>query len=235
MNELKRISNSFEQTIKDSDLQNVTIDLAETFVDSVLEDGILKDFPVINIITGVTKAVLGIRERLLIKKLIYFLIGIKDIDPIKRQELVDKINNSQKYKIKIGEKLLYIIDGCEDHISSQYISDLFNAFLKEEITYNEFLRASFIVRKLITQDIETFIETDIHILETSISEYDDRLSDFQNSMITAGILTTETDRINIRDQEDYKMNEKYVVEGGDMLVYLTDIGSIMKRILKKGH
>ena len=46
MNEIKRISNSLEETLKDSDLQSVTIDLAETFTDTMIFDGILKDIPV---------------------------------------------------------------------------------------------------------------------------------------------------------------------------------------------
>jgi hypothetical protein len=47
MTELNEISNSLESTLKDTDLQSVTIDLAETFTDSFLHDGILKEIPIV--------------------------------------------------------------------------------------------------------------------------------------------------------------------------------------------
>lgn len=118
MNELNNISNSLEETLKDSDLQGVSINLAETFSDAVLEDGILKDIPLIGTITGLAKATFSLRERLLVKKLIYFITGLKSIDPTERNKMISKVNKSEKYKIKVGEKLLYIIDKCEDHVSS---------------------------------------------------------------------------------------------------------------------
>lgn len=235
MNELNNISNSLEETLKDSDLQGVSINLAETFSDAVLEDGILKDIPLLGTIIGTAKATFSLRERLLVKKLIYFITGLKSIDPIKRNKMISKVNESEKYNIKVGEKLLYIIDKCEDHISAQYISDLFLSFLKGEITYDEFLRAASTIQKLLTQDIAEFINTKVENIETSITQYDKGLSDFQNSLITSGICATETERVTVRDQDDYKMNEKYVVEGGDLTVYLTEIGYTMKKMLKKSR
>lgn len=118
---------------------------------------------------------------------------------------------------------------------AQYVSDLFLSFLKGEITYDEFLRASSIIQKLLAQDIAEFINTKVENIETSITQYDKGISDFQNSLITSGICATETERVTVRDQDDYKMNEKYVVEGGDLTVYLTEIGYTMKRILKKSR
>jgi hypothetical protein len=80
-NNIKKLSNSLKDTLADSDLQNVTSDLAETFTDTLLNDGILKDIPILGTIIGLAKASISLNERLLIKKLIYFLSELKNIEP----------------------------------------------------------------------------------------------------------------------------------------------------------
>jgi len=78
MNEIKRLSKSLEETLKDSDLQNVTIDLAETLTDTLIENGVLKDIPIIGSVIGLTKAAISLNDRLLIKKLIYFISELSE-------------------------------------------------------------------------------------------------------------------------------------------------------------
>lgn len=232
MNEIKKLSNSLEQTLKDSDLQSVTIDLAETFSDTLLNDGLLRDIPIIGTIVGLTKTAISLNDRLLIKKLIYFISELNDIDQTRREKLISEIDKSETQKIKVGEKLLYIIDKSDDHYTAKYIAVLFKAFLNEEINYSQFLRCSAIIQKLLIQDLEQFIDTEIKHIETSITQYDKGISDFQNSLITSGICATETERVSVRDQDDYKMSDKYMVEGGDLIIYFTEIGHTLKKVLR---
>lgn len=232
MNELHKLSNSFEDTLKDADLQNVTTDLAESFSDTLLSDGILKDIPIIGTIIGLTKTTLSLKDRLLIKKLVYFISELKDINQEKRRELISQIDNSGKEKIKIGEKLLYIVDRAEDHIIAKYIAILFKAFLKEAITYQQFLRGATIIQNLISQDIEQLIDTTIADIERK-DIYENGLTDFQNSLITTGICTTYIEPMSIEKNDDYNISNEYIIIGGDLDVYLTDIGYILKKILVK--
>jgi hypothetical protein len=227
-NNIKKLSNSLKDTLADSDLQNVTSDLAETFTDTLLNDGILKDIPILGTIIGLAKASISLNERLLIKKLIYFLSELKNIEPEKRQKLIDTIDSNEKHKINVGEKLLYIIDKCDDHIIAKYTAILFSSFLNEEISYSDFLRGSTIIQKLFLYDLESFIKIDSKELERKITKYSQGLSDFENNLINVGICSTETEPISVSDQDDYKMHEKYKVNGGDMHLYLTDIGKILK-------
>lgn len=232
MNEIKKLSNSLEQTLKDADLHNVTIDLAETFSDNLLNDGLLKDIPILGTILGLTKTAISLNDRLLIKKLIYFISELKDIDQSRREKLISEIDKSETQKIKVGEKLLYIIDKSDDHCTAKYIAVLFKAFLNEEINYSQFLRCSSIIQKLLIQDLEQFINTDIKDIETNITQYDKGISDFHYSLITSGVCATETERMSVRDQDDYKMSDKYVVEGGDLIIYFTEIGHTLKKVFK---
>lgn len=232
MNELNKLSKSLNQTLWNSNLQNVTSSLAETFSDNLLNNGILKDIPIIGTIVGLTKTAISLNDRLFLKKIIHFISEIKDVKPEKRKELIADIEKSEKTKIKVGEKLLYIIDKCNDHISAKYVAKLFNAFLKEEIKYSDFLRGSVIIQKMFVEDLEYFIETKTENLKKTITKYDDNVTDVENSLINSGLCGMKTDQVSIRDQDDWKMDEKYIVEGGGLVIYLTEIGYLMKKILK---
>ena len=238
MSELTKLSNSLEQTLKESDLQNVTISLAEVFADSLMKDGIAKDIPIIGSVIGLGKTAIGIKESLFLKKVIYFISELKNISSAKRHKMIDKIDNSRKFRTKVGEKLLYIIDKCDDHEKAQIIARLFSAFLLETISYEEFLRASHIVDQLIIDDLKWFInngwedEDSWKYRDHSNYEHGYLNIDEVGSIATSGLFEIVSPEIMIRDQDDWKMSEKYIVEGSELSVRITGIGQKIKLILK---
>lgn len=70
MNKLKKIFNSTDQILKKSDLRKITIDIAESLTDSLLNDGLLKEIPLIGTIIGLPQTTISFKDRLLINKLI---------------------------------------------------------------------------------------------------------------------------------------------------------------------
>lgn len=237
MSELNKLSNSFSQTLKDSDLQNVSISLAEVFTDSLIEDGIAKDIPIIGTVIGLGKASVGIKEILFLKKIIYFISELKNISVTKRHELIDRIDNSGKFRTKVGEKLLYIIDKCEDYEKSQTIALLFSAFLSERISYDEFLRASHIVDQVILEDLKWFINSGWEKEDGWKYRDEDREDhlalDEAGNISTSGLFELVSPDVMVRDQDDWKRaSEPYIVEGSELTVRISDIGRKIKDILK---
>lgn len=239
MSELKKLSNSLERTLKDSELHNVTISLSEVVVDELLENGIAKDIPIIGTVVGLGKATIGIKESLFLKKIIYFITELKNISSEKRHLMIDQINNSGKYRTKVGEKLLYIIDKCDDHEKSQIVACLFSAFLAEKINYDEFLRASHIVNQVIQEDLKWFVEGGWNKdREENKYRYDYpdqdgffRIEEF-GSIATTGLVEIVSPEVMVRDQDDWKAHDKYIVEGSELTVCITDIGKKIREILK---
>nr|WP_199001365.1 hypothetical protein [Flavobacterium sp. ASV13] len=157
---MKLISTSFSKTLKDSDLKDVTKEWSEVFLDSFLEDGVLKDIPLIGTLIGLGKTGIKINDTLFIKKLLYFISQINEIPAEERQKVISEIDDSKKYRIKIGEKLLYIIDRCDDHERAEVVGSLFGSFLSKKINYDQFLRCSLIIEKCMINDLLWFVKTD---------------------------------------------------------------------------
>ncbi len=234
MTEIKDLSNAFSETIKDTNLKDITVDISEILVDNLLDDGILKDIPIIGTILKLGKFSLNVKDHLFIKKIIYFISELREISPKKRSEIISKIDDSTEFRIKIGEKLLYIIDKCEDHTESEYIAKFFKAFLNEQLTYSEFLRCSSILQNIFIEDFEYFIHHKIP--EKRYFHGDNGWNEYPNeidmNLINAGLLIREIGEINIRDQDDWKSSEKYIVEGGKEIVFVTEIGDKIRAIFK---
>src|SRR5882757_4297819 len=108
------IQEAFDTTLKDTNLHGVAIDFSEITIDSLLKDDLLKEIPIVKTLVSFAKLGVNIRDRLFLKKIISFMIELKDKSPSERSIMINKIDDSKEYRVKVGEKLLYIIDSCHD-------------------------------------------------------------------------------------------------------------------------
>lgn len=219
---IKKISNSFEETLKGSNLHNVAIDLTEILTDSFLKDGLLKDIPIISTFLGLCGTSQKIADYLFLKKTLTFLNELKDIDPLERSKMISSIDSSKKFRIKVGEKLLYIIDKCDDHENAQYVAKLFSAFLENKLDYSDFLRGSIIIERIFIDDFIVFLKDDKTVIEINDAE----------DLLHTGLYEVYAEDIQVEDQDDWKSSGRYKVDGGKARAYTTSIGDKIREILK---
>ena len=229
MNKLKNLSDSFDETIKDSNLAEINADLYEVLIDSFLKDGIVKDIPIIGTILKLSKFSMSLKEHLFLKKIIYFISELKDISPKDRNKMISELDESKVHRIKVGEKLIYIIDKCEDHVSIEYVAKFFKSSLLNKISYSDFLRCTSIIQNIFIEDFECFVKSENLEREKERNEY---FSDIEMNFVSAGLCGRDNGEISVRDQDDWKASDKYVVVGGRETLFITEIGKKIKDILK---
>lgn len=103
MNDEKSVSLAMRETISSEHL-NVLEDIGEVVFDTTLNEGLLKEIPVISTIVGAGKLVANIKDYLFVNKLISFLYPIKDTraeDRIKAIEQWEKIQNIRCVSAKL--------------------------------------------------------------------------------------------------------------------------------------
>lgn len=142
------VTTVFEDTILNSDLSSVMANMSESIIDS------MTNLPIVSLIrtTG------DIRDYLFLKKILSFLNGIKDIKSSTRKRMIAKIEKSEDYRHKVGEKLLYIIDRCDDNEKVSYIATAFCAFLKKKIKYGQFLICADMIQKTYIDVLKYFLD-----------------------------------------------------------------------------
>jgi len=229
---LKEINKSLSEAIRNSDLQGISVEIAETLVDSMLDDGILKNLPFVGSIVAIGKTAISIKDQIFLKKIIFFLSGIRHVSIAKRRKMIDFVNDSKEQKTKVGEKLIYILDKCDDYISAKYIAQFFCAFLDEKINYCEFLKGSRIIQNIFIEDLEYFLEKDASQFQRHASSAEAPDED-EFPLINVGILGFGYNTISVEDHRDYEISGDYLVKGGEAVIWITSIGNKLKKTLKK--
>ena len=148
----QQLSTSLTETIKSSELTKVSGELVEVGIDSILKNGLLKDIPVISVLSGIWNTGVAIRDYRFSNKLLLFLHESSKLPLEKRLKLIEDLEDSNFQK-EAGEKLIAIIDNLETASKAILVGKLLNLFGKEVITKDEFWRVSFIIEKLPTTDI----------------------------------------------------------------------------------
>lgn len=188
------VQDSFNTTLKVSDLSILGAELLEAGVDSVLKDGLLKEVPVVSTIVGLSKMGANIQDRIFLRKLLSFLYPLKDIKPEVRIRMIEEIDSSNQYRVRVGEKLMYIIDSSGDHEIAELVSRVFKAYLEERISYQDFLEAAAILKDLNIDTFQWFVQEREyyqfelgevgHLLNTGLFElfYDEVTVDVNNKV-----------------------------------------------------
>lgn len=219
MADLTNVSKDFNLTLLDSDLKGISVDMTESILDSALEDGLAKDIPVLRSIVAIIQTTKNISGYLFFKKILSFLQGIDDIDPVKRREMIEQIDRSSKDSIKVGERLIYIIDKSEDHTKSYYIGRLFRAFVNKEISYPIFLKCAKAVDMANLYDLREFIT---QCDDSTLSN-----NDYSN-YITIGV-------VSLFDSESIRLFDSSLVgvmlSVGKLYPRINEVGFKIKQIL----
>ena len=144
---------SLIETIQSSELPEIGQDIAEIALDSLLQDGALKDIPIISTIIGTSKTISAIRDYFLIRKIWSFLQGIKDVGDKEKSKFIKDMEGDKNHRREVGEKLIMLLDRLDDLSKPEMIAKLFKAHLKDKITLNEFFRFSSIIERVFINDL----------------------------------------------------------------------------------
>lgn len=143
-----------------SSVESIGTGLFEVIIDQFATDGIVKDIPFAGTILGLVNASRSLKDQLFEKKLRAFLeeLEFSSTTAQERNLALQKLK-SEEHKIKVGEKLLYILEASEDHIMAGMVGKLFNALIKGDLTYDEFLKASSIINRSNSIQLQEWFET----------------------------------------------------------------------------
>lgn len=154
--ENKSLSDSMKMTLESSNLDFIG-DIGEICIDSVLDDSLLKDIPIIGTIVGVSKCVKNVYDACFAKKLIAFLLPLKDIDFATRKAAIERWEADINYQGKVGESLLGMIHRCDDSVKAKWLSLLFKELVLVQNAPRLFMRSEKILASLSVMDIITFL------------------------------------------------------------------------------
>jgi hypothetical protein len=218
----ERITESLEAAIKDPSLQDSVAALSEVVLDAALESGTLREIPLVGSIIGLGRAAVAFRDRLFLNKLRYFLSEIESVSADERRQVIESINASQETEIKVGEKILYIVDRCEDRRKASLAGKLFKRMLEGLLDYADFMALSAILDRLSVAEVLEFVDSTWET--SSIEEFP--------YVVGTSLVTIWQETIEVSNQDDWKKaSQPYVVRGGELKVEVSPLGRELRAAL----
>ena len=225
------IQHALESSIVGPLVEDGLMDVAEYSIDEVFNNEIIKQIPIVKTVIGAIQTGINIHDRLFLKKIVAFLVGINHISEKQRKKVIDKINSSKKYRMKVGEKLLYIIDKCDDYTNAENIAKLFSAMVKGDISYEQYLEASRIISRVSTNELKLFIQS-----------YDSSSLSYEAiNLLHTGLVFVDTEKPEVEvvkhEPEDWDDPQEYYdaeVHGGESSVRSTKSGDVVFKVFGNG-
>lgn len=155
--DMKELPNKIVEGSCSSELKNLSIDIGEFTLDQLIDDGILKDLPVVGTVAKLFKAGMDIRDRLFIAKVTRFLFSLKDVSESDRNIFREKIQRDKKLKQKIGSTLVLILDRLDELEKPDIIAKCFSYYISEKITFAQFKRLSSSVSIAFIDDLKSLL------------------------------------------------------------------------------
>lgn len=177
--------------VKSKEITDITKDLTEVAIDQMLENGILKDLPIVGTLYNIYSLSQNVSNAFFTKKILKFLFELNDIPESERLEFIRKME-SEKETQNVGEKILIILNKIDDVDKATILGKIFKITIEEEIEVTTFTRLSHMIDKVYLQDLKELKNNFIENLD----------SDTKHNLSQVGILNQ-----SIKDNREH---EEYV-------------------------
>lgn len=176
-------------SVKSKAVNDITPDILETGLDTILNNETLKDIPIVGLAFKSFSLYQNISEAFFIKKLLTFLFKINEISFEKRLEFINKLESESETK-KAGEKLLITLNRLDDIEKSTMIGNLFKHTILGSISYEHFSKLSHMIDNSYVYDLKKlngnirFIGLDDSTLSSLFKNgfFDQKISDVKRQL-----------------------------------------------------
>ena len=153
MNENYKLGNDLVDAMNSTDMQDLVKEYVEFGVDAALEDGILKDVPLVGTIITLAKVGISIRDRMLIKKILKFFEQLDSLSVEERSEMINRLETDKAFGRKVGEHLIEILDRIEIQMKPEMVAIVFKAYAKGEIDARTLNRLNMAIERIPSYEI----------------------------------------------------------------------------------
>ena len=135
--------------------RNAAVDVLELGLDSILEDGLLKDVPLLSTAVSLYKIGNSVKERHYIKKLAEFIRALNSglVGDVQVQKFRDRILRDKKKTQKELEYILVLVDRYISYGKSTIIAKLYLSYLEDKLNWEEFSMYSELTDQLFMSDL----------------------------------------------------------------------------------
>ena len=152
---MDKLTEDFSKSVFNNS-KEVLEDYIEVGIDSFINDGILKDIPIVKSIVSVLNIGKNVHDRNLLRQTLVFIKEFNSGNISKDKLVAYKTtieNNPKKCEEELG-RVLILLNNYIDTEKTIMLARLYRAYINKIINWNEFCEFSEIINRLFIQDIQ---------------------------------------------------------------------------------
>ena len=160
--------NGLVNTLNKQDASNTLVELGEVVFDSQLDDGILKDIPVLGTLIKLKNFGLSVSDYMLVKKLQKFVFALNQVPKAERDKFFTNLDKSDNHKSKVNDNLVLLINASDDIDKPAMLGKVFGKYVEGFLNYEQFMQFSTSVNglnanqfKLLKEQNESFTSKEV--------------------------------------------------------------------------
>lgn len=197
------ILNSLQESIFKpdvSDFKDSLLEYSELALDSVMDDGLLKDIPILGTIASLCKTGVNIHDRHMLKQTALFLVSVNDGTIATETLLEHKLlieNNPKKGEAELSRVLL-LISRSTEQIQAIILGSFYKAYINGLITWGKFCELTEANNRMFLDDFELLRLFYEHSLSQRMIP-DDTIAQAQR-LVSLGLLIQNHTEATVSDQ-----------------------------------
>ena len=148
------LSDQLTETIANREGIELSSEILEFSIDQALDDGLLKDIPIVGWISKGLSLSKSISDRIFYHKVVRFLIALKKESKHDSESFRQKILEDKKYNRRVGEHLILILDKMEDFDKPELTAQVFSCFLSGDIDHDYFIELASVIQRSSLADLK---------------------------------------------------------------------------------
>jgi hypothetical protein len=138
-----------------SESKDLVVDWGDFTFDALLDEGVLKDAPMLGTVVKICAISKTIRDQLFVRKVWDFLRACPKFNDLERLGFAREHLDDQKKAHKLGTAIVFILDKLDDLEKAKMLAKMFAALVRKHIDYADFRRLSAGIDRAFVEDLKT--------------------------------------------------------------------------------
>lgn len=168
-----------------------SLETAEALADSLIDNDVVKNIPVVGTALKVVSGTLDMRDKLFVSKVQRFVQEIEHLSLNKKLEFQRSVLTDEESMRRAGEAALLVLDKLSEIKKAKLLGFYFGCFLAGRLDQFQFRRVASAIDVAFIDDLEVFLENGIAEQRTQ-KQYMESLFSSGLTIITAGRTINES-------------------------------------------
>lgn len=154
--EIDNVGAAIVKGVCNPEAKDLAIDLGEFELGALLDESVLQEIPIIKSVIACRKTWTAIHDQLFLRKVAGFIVACPNFTDAEKEKFIrEQLSDSKKAK-NFGDAVVLILDKLDDLEKLEMLANVFAAFVRGEINWENFRRLAQAIDIGFLEDLKVF-------------------------------------------------------------------------------